>query len=85
MGNLLTVSAGRICKGWGSKCKKVLLKILILAAKSLFATFRIFTAEFLDSLLPLLEENAEAAAAAGILLLSFFPCPAWERVQEEGC
>lgn len=84
MGNLLTVSAGRICKGWGSKCKKVLLKIVILAAKSLFATFRIFTAEFLDSLLPLLGENAEAAAA-GISLRSFFPCPAWERVQEEGC
>lgn len=38
----------------------LLLKILILAAKGAFATFKIFTAESLDSHLPLLKENAEA-------------------------
>lgn len=54
----------------------MLLKIRILAAKSPFATFKIFTAESLDLLLPLLGENAEATDAE-ILLRSFFPCPAW--------
>lgn len=55
----------------------MLLKFRILAAKSPFATFKIFTAESLDLLLPLLRENAEATDAE-ILLRSFFPCPAWE-------
>lgn len=50
----------------GSKCKEVLLKILTFAAKRPFASFRIFTAEFLDSFLLLFGENAEAADA-GIL------------------
>lgn len=68
----------------------MLLKIRILAAKSPFATFKIFTAESLDLLLPLLGENAEATDAE-ILLRSFFPCPAWggggleECAQSEGC
>lgn len=48
----------------------MLVKILILAAKSLFATFKLFAAESLDSLL--LGENARAADAE-FLLQSFFP------------
>lgn len=78
----LTTSAGWICKGWGQKML-VLLKILILAAKSPFATLKIFTAKPLDSCLPLLRENAEAADAE-ILLGSFFPCPAW-GIWRRGC
>lgn len=72
---LLTTSAGWICEGWGQQVL-ALLKILILAAKSPFATFKIFTAGSLDSHLPLLEENAEAGDGE-ILLWSFFACPAW--------
>lgn len=45
----------------------MLLKILILAAKSPFPTFKIFTAESSDSLLSLLGENAEAADAEILL------------------
>lgn len=63
---LLTTSAGWICEGWGQQML-VLLKILILAAKSPFATLKIFTAESLDSHLLLLEESAEAGNAEILL------------------
>lgn len=59
----------------------VLLKILILAAKSPFATFKMLTVESLDSPLPLLEENAEASDAE-ILFRSFFACPCMGSLEE---
>lgn len=62
----LSTSASWICEDWGQQML-VLLKILILAAKGPFATFKIFTAESLDSHLPLLKENAEAGNAEIVL------------------
>ena len=65
------------------------LKILLLAARSVFVAFKIFTPESLDLLFCLLGENAEATDTE-ILLASFFPSPNLgrgleESVMGEGC
>lgn len=63
-------------------------KVSCLAARCPFATFKIFTADSLDSLRPLLRKSAEAADSE-ILLWLCFPCPVWgfggDGAQSEGC
>lgn len=84
----LTTSAGWICKGWEQQMQVCAFKVSCLAAWCPFSTFKIFTAESLDSLRPLLGKSAEVADSE-ILLWPFFPGPAWgfggDRAQGEGC